>query len=70
MTICPLCGYSFDGAQAAHGCQGCPMASACGSACCPRCGYKMAAPSRLGKFIKRLAAKGDADAHTVDAAQR
>jgi hypothetical protein len=70
MIHCPLCGYDYDPAASKPTCQGCPLHQACSTACCPRCGYKMPAESKLGKLFKRLAAKGEQRADTHAAAKR
>lgn len=69
MTICPFCGHEFR-ASPAGGCAGCPMAGACAVSCCPRCGYRTPAESRLGKLLKRLTKKGVANGEAIGATKR
>ena len=52
MIDCPMCGYSFEEAEAEDSCRGCPLATGCHLLKCPRCGYEVLREPRLVQAIK------------------
>ena len=65
---CPLCGCDFE-EGAAH-CGGCPLNQACGTVCCPRCGYEFVDRSATVDWLRRMARRASALLNRVMAPAR
>ena len=61
MIRCPLCGEMYV-PNSAGACQGCLMSGACAANCCPRCGYRLPAETKLGGLLSRIWKRGESHA--------
>lgn len=59
---CSFCGLEFDEKDKnTTSCQGCPMSGHCSKICCPHCGFEMAKPVGLFKWLKSRRKRNDAN---------